>query len=297
MSPLFRVQALISRTWYTTYANPSLLVFGFLISIITLSLNSSLFPYTEALTNGFPENIFRIFSPFFLAFILLGLLCKTLASSQIFILAASEFLQRPTLLTFRHRFRSAFVYAGIEIFYTLLLIFAFILLALPSISEKELAGPFSSIIINISLVIFFIIAIFTTIIKHLVVGYFFLSPIRLRSSLQLSTKLFVRYQYFSFFSFLFILLFSLLFTILENLVMLQYVFIERFLPGIAPETFIYTALLFAYTFVSVFSEVFWLHFFLLLTNKKQKSTNSLPLLQKELGEVSPIPSQKTFPLD
>lgn len=284
----FRIRTLVYHTWRATYTNPSLLVFGLTMAILTLLINSILFPFLETLQDGSVPDIFQgTLSPISL-FILPALLCKTFAASQVFILQASHFLRRPHLLAPRARLEGGLLYVGVEILHAFLLIcISYFLLIIP-LSHFEPTSALSSLVVSVLLGIFFFAVLDTSIIKHLFLGYFLLSPLHLRSSLSLSIQLFVRYQYFSVLSFLFVLFFTLLFTILENLVMLQYAFVGQ--HSATSGVFVYLVLLLVNTFIAVFTEVFWLNFFFALTNKHREAKDLIPLLRKEREEAAPIPS-------
>lgn len=290
MEPSLRIRTLVADTWHATYANPSLLVFGLFISVLALSTHNLSFFQTELFQNGSFREIF-LSIPWPLILLLLTIfLTQTLTLSQIFILSASDFFRRPNLLTLHTRFTKALTYTGAEILGTLPIIGASPLLFIPSLLHLDPIHPLSFLLIGISLGIFVAITLFTIILKRLTIGYLILSPLHLRSSIHLAVKILLRYRSFSILSFFLILMLTLLFTILENLVMLQSAFIGQYLSGIAPVVCVYTVLLLANTFMSVFMEVFWLHFFLTLTNKNKKMVDPLPMLHEQLEEVPLIPS-------
>ncbi len=284
------IQTLVSQTWYATYANPRLLVFGLTIGILALFTESLLSPYSELLSDYLKKDALHEISPLFLLLILFTLLCSTFFSSQIFILAASNSLHRQKLLLSRARILGSFIYVGVELLYVIMMILAASLLFLLPLHNGGETNFLVMLASNFSFALFLIGIFAATIIKRLLLGYLILSPLHFRSSLQLSIKLFLRYRYFSILSLCIFLSFSILFTILENLVMLQSAFIPRYLLGIHSEVFTYSVLLLANTFMAIFLEVFWLNFFLALTNKKQKSAVPLPLAQDTLEDMPLIPS-------
>jgi hypothetical protein len=290
MKPSFRIRTLLSDTWHTTYANPSLLVCGLIISLLVLWSFQFSFLETELLKNGpLKDTLSLLPLPLLLLFLLI-FFAQAFASSQIFLLSAAEFLRRPNILTLRSRLIKAFAYVGVEILGTIPIIVVSPIIFIPTLLPLEPTHPLSLLATSFLFGIFFVVTLFTTILKRLTIGYLILSPLGLRSSLHLASQIFFRYRFFSILSFLLVLLLTLLFTILENLVMLQSAFIGQYLSGIAPGVLMYSVLLLANTFMSVFTEVFWLHFFLTLTNKNQKRKDPVPLLHKQLEEVPLIPS-------
>jgi len=264
-------------------------MFGLIVALLTVTQDTFLFPYLDLSRNESIQNFFQTLPfPLFLLIITV-FIGKSLASSQIFILSASNFLRQPNLLIPYSRLIRALIYTAIETVSATLVILASYLLFTPLFFLNPENAHFS-LLINASLSIFLITTLLVTVIKHLALGYILLSPLHFRSSLNLAVGLFVRYRYFSALSFFSALLIMLLFTILGNLVILQYAFIGRYLPEIASGAFIFTVLLFAGTFTSVFLEVFWLNFFFTLANKNQKKERVSPLTQKDLKEVPSTPS-------
>ncbi len=290
MKPSFRIRTLLSDTWHATYANPSFLVFGLIISLLVLWSFQFSLPETKLLKNGSLKDVLSLFSLPLLLLFLLIFFAQAFASSQIFLLSAAEFLRRPNILTPRSRLIKAFTYIGVEILGMIPIIVVLPTLFIPTFFHLDPTSLPSLLATSFLFSIFFIVTLFTTILKRLTIGYLILSPLGLRSSLHIAFQVFFRYRFFSVLSFFLVLLLTLLFTILENLVMLQSAFIGQYLSGIAPGVLMYSVLLLANTFMSVFTEVFWLHFFLTLTNKNQKVKDPLPLLHKQLEEVPLIPS-------
>lgn len=290
MPSSFRVRTLIQKAWQTTYANPALLVSGLIISLLSIAHDTFLFPFSGILENEPLQDFLRTLPPSF--FFLIGTIFigKTFVSSQIFILSASDFFRKPRLLILRSRLTGALTYTAIETASLFLLTLTAYLLFTPLLHMRPESVPFS-FLTNTSLSIFLLVTLCVTVIKRLTFGYVLLSPLRFPSSLHLSIKLFIRYRYFSATTFFSVLLIIILFTILENLVILQYAFIGRYLPDMLPEAFIFTALLFANTFISIFLEVFWLNFFLTVTNKNRKTKEPIRLLRKEFEEVPSVPFQ------
>lgn len=290
MSSSFRIRNLIQKTWYATYANPDLLTLGLLSALLTIAINSFLFPYVDRSQNESIKDLLQTLPHSLLLLIVTTFFCKTLLSSQIFILSASDFFRRSKLLTPRFRLSGALTYTTIETISAIPVILLSYFLFITLLSRSELAGTISPFIVNASLTLLFIVILSITILKHLVLGYRILSPLRLNSSLSLSGRLFIRYRHFSILSFFSVLFLSSLFTIFENLVILQYAFIGRYLQEIVPETFIFTVLLLANTFITIFLEVFWLNFFLIITNKDRGTEEPIPLLRKKLEEIPSTPS-------
>lgn len=292
MSPFaLQIRTLISATWRATYANPQLLVWGLFLSVLILASAPSFSALqTQVLQHGLSQ-LFSVFPPLLLLLLLPILLFQTLATSQIFLLSAADFLRRADLLYPRSRFTGALVYTSIEVLHALLILLALTLLFLPTLLQLEPASPLFFVVASLSLALFLMISVTSLIIKRLALGYLLLSPISLPSSFSLAWKIFLRYPYFSLLTFFLLLFVALLFTILENLVMLQSEFIGRYFSETASSGFVYTALLLANTFMSIFLEVFWLHFFLILTHKnRQVTVPALPLPRKELEECTPLPS-------
>ena len=263
-------------------------MFGLAVALLTVTQDTFLFPYLDLSWNESIRDFFQTL-PFPLFLLIIAVFIgKSLASSQIFILSASNFLRQPKLLIPYSRFIRALIYTAIETVSAVLVVLTSYLLFAPLFFLNPENTRFS-LLANASLSIFLISTLLITVIKHLTLGYILLSPLRFRSSLNLAAGLFVRYRYFSALSFFSALLIMLLFTILGNLVILQYAFIGRYLPEVASETFVFTVLLFAGTFISVFLEVFWLNFFFILTNKNQKKEKVLPLTQKDLEGIPSTP--------
>ena len=268
--------------------NPGLLASGLAVAILTLLTKSILFPAFGMSPEKLPTDPFpALLSPASL-FILLVLLLRAFASSQIFLLQAGDFFRRPDLLAPRARLTGGFLYVAADILLgSVFLGIPYFLLNVP-LFGSETTRALSPLTTSILLGALFFAIFSATIIKRLAVGYLLLSPLHLRSSLILSVRLFLRYRYFSMLTFLSVLFFAFLFTILENLVMLQYAFIGQHLA--ISGVFVYAVLLLANTLVSILTEVFWLNFFLALTNKSRKVARPTPLLQKELGEAPLTPS-------
>ncbi len=290
MPSSFRLRTLVADTWHSTCANPSLLVFGLLISILALYINSLLFLQIDFQKGSSGKDVFSILTGPILFLTLLALLTQIIASSQIFVFAASDYLRRPNLLTLRSRFIAALIYVGGEIASILPITVTLYLLFIPSLLHLEPTGLFSTYFTILALTIIIVIVFLVMTIKRLAFGYLTLSPLHFRSSVYLALKILLRYRSVSILSFFFLITLISLFTILENLVMLQSVFLRQYLPNIAPEVLIYTVLLLIHSFVSVFIEVFWLNFFLTLTRKNQKNSLPLPLPNKQLEDVPLMPS-------
>ncbi|MBP7811377.1 MAG: hypothetical protein KA054_00845 [Candidatus Moranbacteria bacterium] len=279
-----RIQTIAHHTWRAAYTNPSLLVSGLTAAILTLFTESILFSALGTSQEALSADSFRTLLSSVSLFVLLVLPVRAFASSQIFLLQSGDFFRRPDLLTPRTRFIGGCLYVATEILSTSVFLgILYFILSVPLFNSESTNTP-SPLATSILLGALF----FITIIKRLTVGYLLLSPLRLRSSLTLSVRLFVRYRYFSMLAFFFVLFLTFLFTILENLVMLQYAFIGQHL--VLSGVFVYAVLLLANTLISILTEVFWLNFFLTLTNKSQKTTCLEPIIQKELSKAPLTPS-------
>ena len=286
MTVLSRLYTLISETWYTTYSAPVLLIPGLILALI-LTFEDSFFSPLEdilkrILEEGTLSEMYLRPSFIILCIILCTALFKTIAMSQIFVTAASHIFHRPSLLSLTKRYRVAFLYTTIELLTLLVLLAASLPLFLPFLFRtNHQTGFILTILITITFTLLFVIIAALSTIKRLTLGYLILSPISFRTALDLSARLFIRHQCFSILAFLFITLSSLLFTFLQTLVMIQGAFLNQWwVTNILGTTLSYSAVVLMSTFWVVFLEVFWVHFFLTLTNKRREA-DTIPLFLPE----------------
>lgn len=285
MMTAFRLRTLLIETWKTATSDTQLLVHGLTVGLVTLLENGVLFQFREVFIQSIESHSFSFGADTWLVpFIFTCFLIKTVALSQIFLLAASTRLHRPAFRVPSRRFISALAYIGIEILTIFVILFVSLPAILPFLLDQDIT--IRPLIKNIALAWVFIMIIFIYTLKRLLIGYFLLSSLNFRSSLNLSMKLFIRHQYPLLCSFFLIMTLILLFTFLENLVMLQGAFLVRLLPKLPYASFMYGILLLLNTFMVVFAETFWLHVFLLLTNKHQRSKVA-PLLIREKAQSTP----------
>lgn len=277
---------LFVEAWRTAASEPILLVPGIFISAIALFESSYAWLILqklplEALTNAPSRSL-----AFLGAIIITTTLLKTLAESQLFTLAAAKVLRQSSFLSRSRRIRNALRYLVIEIVCSgFILLSALLLLPIFTIEHPSIT---LSILSTISALVFIYTAIVISVLKHILFGYGVLSPLSLPSALSLSIRIFSRYLNPSI-AFLFIMIGALsLFTFLQNLVILQGAFLYSRSSGLFIETLSYASALLLGTFIAIFSTTIWVHFFLLLTNRRREEKSEPIVLHEEVPETPPV---------
>lgn len=277
---------LFVEAWRTAASEPILLVPGIFISAIALFESSYAWLILqelplEVLTNAPSRSL-----AFLGAIIIATTLLKTLAESQLFTLAAAKVLRQSSLLSRSRRIRNALRYLIIEIVCSgFILLSALLLLPIFTIEHPSIT---LSILSAISALVFIYTAIVISVLKHILFGYGVLSPLSLPSALSLSIRIFSRYLNPSI-AFLFIMIGALsLFTFLQNLVILQGAFLYSRSSGLFIETLSYASVLLLGTFIAIFSTTIWVHFFLLLTNRRREEKSEPIVLHEEVPETPPV---------
>lgn len=277
---------LFVEAWRTAASEPILLVPGIFISAIALFESSYAWLILqelplEVLTNAPSRSL-----AFLGAIIIATTLLKTLAESQLFTLAAAKVLRQSSLLSRSRRIRNALRYLIIEIVCSgFILLSALLLLPIFTIEHPSIT---LSILSAISALVFIYTAIVISVLKHILFGYGVLSPLSLPSALSLSIRIFSRYLNPSI-AFLFIMIGALsLFTFLQNLVILQGAFLYSRSSGLFIETLSYASVLLLGTFIAIFSTTIWVHFFLLLTNRRREEKSEPIVLHEEIPETPPV---------
>lgn len=287
MVSLANIRTLLVEAWRTAASEPLLLVPGIFVAAVTIfesSYAQEIFRHLssiEDVTDIPAESLW-----FFGTLVIVTSLLKTIAESQIFITTAARLLQRSSFLTRSYRIRTTLRYLAIEILCSsLILLSTLFLFPLLTLEKPSLI---LSVLAILSALFFFNSVIMLSILKHILFGYCTLSPLTLLSAFKLSIRLLSRYLSFSII-FLLILTTALsLFTFLQNLVILQGAFLYSRTAGLFVEILSYAASLLLGTFIAIFFTTVWVHWFLLLTNKRKEEKNDPVIVQEEIPEVPPV---------
>lgn len=286
MISLSSIRTLFTEAWRTAASEPTLLVPGIFISTIALLEQS----YAWKILGTFSFETLSdtpIRSLLFLStLIITTAILKTLAESQVFITAAARILRQPSLLAPSRRFKNALRYLGIEVICSGLILISAILL-LPILTLKQPSIPLS-ILVVISALVFIYITLLLSILKHILFGYATLSALTPWSAFNLSIRLLSRYLNQSIIFLLVLTGILSLFTFLQNLVILQGAFLYSRTAGLFIETLSYASALLLGTFIVLFSTAIWVHFFLLLTNRRREEKTEPIVLREEIPETPPV---------
>ncbi len=286
MTSLSSIRTLFAEAWRTAASEPTLLVPGIFIAAIALFESS----YAWKMIGSFSLETLStvpLRSLIFLGVVIITTtLFKTLAESQIFTGAAARILHQPSLLSQSRRFKNALRYLVIEIICSSLILISACLL-LPILAREQLS-IIPSIFAGLSALIFIYVAILLSVLKHILFGYGVLSPLTYRSAFNLSIKLLSRYLNFSIIFLLILTGVLSLFTFLQNLVILQGAFLYGRAAGLFVEAFSYASALLLGTLIAIFSTTLWVHFFLVLTNKRREEKTDPVILREEVPETPPV---------
>ncbi len=286
MISLSSIRTLFTEAWRTAASEPTLLVPGIFISAIALFEQSYVW---KIFSNSSLEELSHtpIHSLAFLSTLIIATaIIKTLAESQIFIAAAARVLHQPSLLAPSCRFKNALRYLTIEIICSSFILISAVLL-FPILTLKQ-PSILLSILAVISALVFIYIVLLLSILKHMLFGYGTLSSLTPLSAFNLSVRLLSRYLNQSIVFLLILTGILSLFTFLQNLVILQGAFLYSRAAGLFIETLSYTAALLLGTFIALFSTVIWVHFFLLLTNRRREERVEPIILHEEIPETPPV---------
>ncbi len=286
MISLSSIRTLFTEAWRTAASEPTLLVPGIFISAIALFESSYIWKifgtFSFETLSDTPIRSLLFLSTLIVAIAIL----KTLAESQIFIAAAARILHQPSLLAPSRRLKNALRYLVIEIICSGFILISAILL-FPILTLKQ-PSILLSILAVLSALVFIYVAILLSVLKHMLFGYGTLSSLTPRSALNLSIRLLSRYLNPSIIFLLILTAILSLFTFLQNLVILQGAFLYSRTAGLFIETLSYASVLLLGTFIALFSTTIWVHFFLLLTNRRREEKIEPIILREEIPETPPV---------
>lgn len=161
------------------------------------------------------------------------------------------------------------------------------ILSLPAILSSVLLGTIPPSLILLEKLVLFPIIIIGYFVREFAYFYSLLSPLRLKSSFEAASNLFVQHRLRCLFFGLFFLCIRILFTFFMNLAMLGIVaLLQKLLPGTHGAISFFVTSLILLTWYEVFRQALWFTFFRFLATPKEKATNETvvtPIEEKVTG--------------
>ncbi len=274
-------------SWRLSISRRTFLVFGFFIALPLAAQIFLLPPVDTSPTDQWLTEI--TLHPTRTIFFLLGYFLFTLFGKGNLIVSLGQTRRdkKESLFSFpslsRTFSRALILDASIGAFLIVLLI----LLALPTLIASRTIGSVPETLSLLTLLTFAPIAIVVFFVREFSYFYFLLSPLRLKTALEVSTNYFLHHRTIALWFGLFSLLLSLLFTFFLNLAMLAIVALfQRFTPALPEAIVVFVGSLICFTWYTTFRQTLWFTFFQYLATPKDKTkvVETKTILEEKISE-------------